>query len=464
MKAADIIAEFIVKYPSENIPDTAVDLVQTAILDYSGALLAGINEESSKIVRDIVVENGGNPCSSIFGTDIKTSPNQAALANGTTAHSLDYDDINPVMGAHPSIQLLPGLFALAESEKQNGKDLISAYVIGFEIGGVLGHALNPAHLRKGWLPIGTIGVCMQAAACSRLLKLTESQTMAAIGIAANFASGLRCNSGTMAKHFLAGHAASSGVKAALAARGGMTANPNTLEDQFGFLENFTGGERIKMEGFSSTLGSDWEILNSGLFFKRFPCCAGSHIAVECALDIVERYSPMAEDIESVDIFAHAGLQNVLIHPMPRNVSEARFSLEYAVSRAILDGKLGPGQFHPNKVEEPLVIDLMRKINPIYQQYNLTREDIESGRFPVEIKVRLKDGTELLTRKERSNGTSKDLNIRRDIDEKFALSCADIFEGSRIKEMIKIIHDFETLDDISEFTRLMEPSSEMYHKN
>jgi 2-methylcitrate dehydratase PrpD len=142
--------------------------------------------------------------------------------------------------------------------------------------------------------------------------------------------------------------------------------------------------------------------------------------------------------------------------MPKNVSEARFSLEYAVSRSLIDGKLGPGQFQQKKVEDPLAVSLMKKIKPIYQEYVLTKEDIESGRFPVEMKVILNDGTELFAHKEKSNGASKNPFIRNDIEEKFTLSCADIFDEPRVFELIRIINEFEKLKDISKFTRLMDP--------
>ncbi|MBW2093209.1 MAG: MmgE/PrpD family protein, partial [Deltaproteobacteria bacterium] len=215
-------------------------------------------------------EMGGNSQATIWGSGLKTSLLLAALANGTAAHALDLDDTNAVMMAHPSIQLLPALFALGELKHATGQEIILGYIIGFEVGAKLGRAMNPDFVAQGWFPVGPLGTLMQTAACSKLLNLDVGQIENALGIAANLAAGLRCNNGTMAKPLMAGSAASSALLAVLSASDGMTANCKALEDRFGFFENFSRGDAEKLKQSFEKLGDPLEITYSGLAHKLYP--------------------------------------------------------------------------------------------------------------------------------------------------------------------------------------------------
>jgi 2-methylcitrate dehydratase PrpD len=242
MDPSQRISEFVETFPREQLPKEARQRAAASMLDYTGVLLAGVDEDCARLIRQAVARMGGDPQATVWGTDVKTSMLLAALANGTAAHAIDLDDTNPAMMSHPSIQLLPGLLALGEHRHARGADLLDAYVVGFEVGASLGRALYPELITGGWFPVGVLGTVMQAAACARLLRLNADQVRMAIGVAANLASGLRCNNGTMAKPLLAGQVGSNGVLSATLAGDGFTANPDALEAQFGFAANFSGAD------------------------------------------------------------------------------------------------------------------------------------------------------------------------------------------------------------------------------
>ena len=453
-KATERLARFAAEYAEEKIPTEALENAKAGILDYIGVVLAGVGEESATLVRKTVETMGGSPQALIWGTKAKTSAPLAALVNGIAAHALDLDDTNPVMLAHPSLQLLPGLFALGEYEHFRGRDVLSAYVIGFEVGATLGRALHPNHIAQGWLPIGTLGPIMEAAACARLLGLTYKQVQMALGLASNFASGIRCNSGTMAKHLLAGHGAYSGVMAAILARNGMTANGKCMESPFGYFENFSRGDPRRLEQAIDTLGKPFAILESGISFKLYPCCAGAHVAIDCALDIALRHSPKRTEIEAIDILAHHGLRAILIYPRPRTVSEARFSLEYVVCRALLDREMGPDQFLLHKINDSHIGALMGKANITYYDKALTANDLETSRFPVEIGVRLKNGKVLVSRIEHAKGTIRNPVSRADLEKKFRRCISNSPVNHMAERILDNVSTFEKIRNIHEFVGML----------
>jgi 2-methylcitrate dehydratase PrpD len=453
-RGSERVAEFVATHPPEKIPDEAIGRAKTGILDYVGVVMAGFHEQSAALVRKTAEAMGANPHAGIWGTKRKTSVPLAALVNGTAAHALDFDDTNPVMLAHPSLQLLPGLFALGEHIHAHGRDLLTAYVIGFEIGGIIGKALNPSHIAQGWLPIGTLGPIMQASACARLLRLTPKETQWSLGLASNLASGLRCNSGTMAKHLLAGHAAYSGVIAVLLAREGVTAHPHALETHFGYFENFSRGDPDRLERAIDTLGDPLTILESGISFKLYPCCAGAHVAIDCALEIAARHSPTEMEIDTIDLLVHQGLKAVLIYPRPETVNEAKFSLQYSVCRALLDREMGPDQFLQGKVGDPLIRSLIGRVNIEYYDAAFTADDLNTSRFPVEMRVRLKNGKVLASRVEHARGTVRNPISWADLEKKFRQCASNPLTGPEIEEVLEQIDKFEQIVDVSKFAALL----------
>ena len=202
MGATEKIASFVVQTGIEDIPLNAVQAAQRAILDSVGVALAGSVSPQGRIMIRHVKENGGTPESSVLGGGFRTSAPDAALANGTLAHALDYDDTWLPLG-HPTCTVLPVVLALGQKLKRPGKALLEAFILGMEIHGKVGfgYGTPPFHST----PIfGSMG---SAAAAAKMLRLDLEQTRMALGIAGSGAGGLACNVGTMTKPLHAGNAA-----------------------------------------------------------------------------------------------------------------------------------------------------------------------------------------------------------------------------------------------------------------
>ena len=199
---------------------------------------------------------GGKPASTVIGRRFKTSAPEAGLINGAMSHALDYDDITFITKTHPSAVLIPAALPVAEEAGATGRDMLLAYLLGFEVACAEGDAISPAYFDDlGWHPTGPLGALGAAAAASRLLGLNEEQTAMAISLGASQSSGLRQNFGTMTKPFHAGHACKSGSTAAKLVQGGFTAGTDALEGRFGFMRAFSGGNDYDPEKAAASLGS-----------------------------------------------------------------------------------------------------------------------------------------------------------------------------------------------------------------
>jgi 2-methylcitrate dehydratase PrpD len=204
MSTSRALAQFAACTPAEAIPGEALGRARRAFLDTLGVSLAGTREDASRIVAEMVREEAGSPEATVFGRAFPAPAPAAALANGTSAHALDYDDVSASMRGHPSVPLVPAVLALGEKLRASGRDVLEACVIGFEAECKLGRAIGEPHYALGWHATSTFGTVGAAAACARLLHLDADRTAAALGIAASLASGIQANFGTMTKPLHAG--------------------------------------------------------------------------------------------------------------------------------------------------------------------------------------------------------------------------------------------------------------------
>src|SRR5947208_1684422 len=218
----------------EALPEPVRELVRQCVLDYYGVALAGADDPLAKILVDELAEAGGAAQAGIIGHTARLPALSAALVNGAIGHALDYDDVNLAMPGHPSVAILPGLIALAEQRGSSGREVIAAFVAGYETACRIGLALRPGHYDRGFHATGTVGCFGAAAACAHLLGLDADATARALGIAGTQAAGLKSQFGTMCKPFHAGRASQSGLLAARLAARGFSSRPDLVECEQGF--------------------------------------------------------------------------------------------------------------------------------------------------------------------------------------------------------------------------------------
>src|SRR5690242_4754376 len=258
------VGEFTVRTKYEDIPGEVIELGKKSILDGLGLALAGSRAESGPISRNFV--EGSGACggkATIIGTAQKTSARFAALVNGISIHADDFDDTqlaaakDRVYGllTHPTVPVLPAIFALSEQRVISGKEWMLAYHVGVEVECKIAEAISPRHYEDGFHTTGTCGPFASAAAAAKLYRFDAARCARAFGIAASESAGLRENFGTMTKPFHAGRAAESGIVAADLAALDWTASEDILEAPRGFFH--AAGGSYDPAAIHGKLGHPW---------------------------------------------------------------------------------------------------------------------------------------------------------------------------------------------------------------
>ena len=343
------------------VPPEASARAATAVKDTIGVMLAGVGEPAARIAQAMASEDGVGTCR-VLGTSLQTSPELAALANGVSAHSLDYDDMCFVSLAHPSCALVPAILATGELVHARSSALLDAYVIGFELECRLGNVMNPRHYhQRGWHCTSSIGTVGAAAAAARMLGLGAQATQHALGIAASSACGLKENIGSMVKPLHAGMAARNGVMAARLAQRGFTASPHAIDGPQGYLVAMDS-ERDSLDAAVGDLGIRWEILHSGVTVKLYPSCAATHPPLDALIAMKRREQITADQVRAIDVEVDSMTPRLLIHPDPVTGLEAKFSMPFCAAAAIVYDRIGIDTFDVDHIRNPTVQALMKHVS------------------------------------------------------------------------------------------------------
>jgi 2-methylcitrate dehydratase PrpD len=363
----------------------ATTLARTAIIDTLGVALGGMAEPcTAALLRTPGVADAAGPCT-IFGTDRKTSALDAAFVNGTASHALDYDDFSQPMGGHQSVPLVAPLFALAEERRLSGARLIESYVVGVETEVRLARAVNFYHYDRGWHPTATLGVFGTAAAVGHMIGLDETKLTVALAIAASLASGVKANFGTMVKPLHIGHCGRNGLLAAFLAESGFDANPAALEHNQGFLNAFNGPGNFDADLLFENWANPLEVTSPTMGLKQFPCCGSTHPAVSMMLALRQEEGVREPDVE---IMPHRRRLPHTDNPDPRTTLAAKFSVQYAVSRALLDGAVRLQHFEGNAHQDPAIREIMGRATA---RPHPDMPDDAADQFGAEVRVTLRDG-------------------------------------------------------------------------
>jgi 2-methylcitrate dehydratase PrpD len=449
-KITQKVAEFICSSRYENIPRDAAEIGKLHILDTLGVLIAGSREDVATIVKGYIKSLGCRQESTVLTQGIKTSSAYAAFGNGMIAHVLDFDDYESPSMAHPSVTVLPAVFALGEKLKVPGRLCLAAYLLGMEIISKVGRAINPDHYDKGWHSTGTLGALGAATASAKLLKLDAERVSMALGIAASTSSGLRANFGTMTKSFHAGHAARNGVESALLASQGCTASRDVFESDLGFCDVFTEGKNYDVRKIVESLGAPFSIQSPGVGKKPYPSCAATHSFIDGIFELIERHDLKAEDVDAVECGIFYRLPSMLIHSQPRTGLEGKFSLEFCVALALQDRKVSIRQFTDEQVREPKIQELIKKIKKEVTEEAGGKDTL----YPAAIlRVRMKNGKNYSCRIEKRKGSpASPLSVKETMD-KF-MECAQLhYSADQSRRIAAMVMDMEQTEDIGQVIQL-----------
>ena len=385
--AARTLAEFATGLRYEAIPREAIERAKTTIIDTVGAMTFGTTLPWSRIMIEYVQRTSAPGKAAIVGTPHRVRGQLASLANGVLAHAFEMDSlVHPSVGVHPGASLTaPGL-PVAMAQGRSGKELLTAFVAGFEVMYRVGDAARHSSEKIGFHAPGLTGVFGGAVTVGLLMKLDADRMTHALGIAGSLCSGLLefSRSGGMVKRMHLGRAAEGGAMAATLAREGFTGPPTILEGKYGFLQAFAS-ER-EPERFTRALGEEWHTLKTML--KRYACHITAHVPVTAALELKAKHGIKGSDVASVTI---ASDEKVVSHHdirEPQDTMMCQYSVPFCVALALHRDPMDPRVFGEETLNDPSIREVCRNTT-----VTELPADQKKTRFSSVVSVKLKDGRE-----------------------------------------------------------------------
>jgi 2-methylcitrate dehydratase PrpD len=456
MEVTKGLAKFCYELKFEALPSEVRDRAKYFALDFLGLAARGSIENSTKAMyRFIKGINQGAKGGVIIGTKMRAPYQYAALANGTSAHCLELDDINNEASLHPGVANFPAAFAACEMAGSNGKRFIEGVVLGYEVMIRLGMALDPKeHYGKGFHPTATCGTFGATATAAKILNLNEGQMINAFGIAGSMAAGLIefLAQGSWTKRMHPGWAAHNGIIASLLAKKGFRGPSTVIEGRYGFLHAHSS--HADANQILEDLGTSFKIMNSGT--KPHACCRYMHPSIDGVLKIVEENHLRPEEIERVKL----GILKVAIPLIaapeelkyhPKSVVDAQFSMPFGAAVAILYGEASLAQFREKVIQNPEVKTMMRKVDYVEDP---ELEKLYPKQYPASVEIETKDGKRFYTRIDYPKGDPENPLSWDEMLKKFRGLARTIYTKDRVEELIGLIRNLEKEKNFREWTRLL----------
>ena len=357
--------------------------LQTLIIDFFAAAYAGYkqNRGFNERVERIVFPQGGAEESTVLFRQKRYPARLAAFMNSLYGHGAELDDGNKKAAGHAGVHLIPAVFALADKLGSSNEDVLLALATGYEAYIRISSAAQPGLVARGFHSTGMAGTLACAAACARLYHLDAQGIEDAIALATTMTGGLLSygDSRPAIKPLNPGKAAENGVFSAMLAHEGVQGPAESLEGQNGWFHAVTdevhpeylkGGERLLLHD---------------CYFKLYPSCRHTHCGIDAAVSLHGKAKP--EEIEKVNVYIYPNAIKLAGIKIPKDQDETKFSIQYTLSCALLNGSYGIADMDPPRLT-PDVLELIEKTKLIPDPH---MEDRARGIRGTRVEVILKDG-------------------------------------------------------------------------
>lgn len=457
------VAAFVTQTRYSDLPADVVQMAKRCMVDGIGVMLAGSREPCAQIARRHAESFGGNSEARTWGEGSLGLPAPlAALANGIAGHALDWDDTalsreaDRTVLIHPTMQPLCAALAVGEARGATGQDILTAFILGFEVQVKIAEAMNADHFvyGRGYHTTGTIGVFGAAVTASRLMGLSVDQTVHAIALAATMSSGLGENHGTMAKPLNMGHAAEGGVTAARLAALGYDGPVTALEGERGFFACFGGGhDPSRIRG---RLGNPWAILDPGTSIKPYPSGVVGHPGMDAMRDLVTAHDIQPDAIARIVVRTGPNV----VKPGPLRIAhahtalEGRFCVAFQMAAIALRRKAGLAEFSDEFVSSDACQRMQQRVDVSVAPHIA---QLGKDRVAFEIDIVTTDGrTHSAKSEEHYRGGPRNPLAWDDLCNKFRDCSGPLLTTDQQDAMLHMLNNIESLSDVRDLVALAQP--------
>jgi len=440
-----ILARFVAEHPSRGWSDAVDREAHRTFLNWIGCAVGAARHEAVEAALAGLEMLQPAAQATLLGRRERVDMASAALLNGISSHTFDFDDTHLKTIIHPAGPVASAALALAEHLHASGRALVDALVLGIDVSCRIGNVMYPDHYDRGWHITGSTGMLGAAAACARLLGLDAERTAMALGIAASQPVGVREQFGTMTKPFHPGAAARAGLTSALLAKGGFTASRSALEAPRGFVQ--TVSTKHAWNEATDELGERFEI--SFNTYKPFACGIVIHPSIDASVQLRER-GVRAADVEKVELRVHSLVLELTGKKEPADGLQAKFSVYHGCAAGLIFGRAGESEFADEVVLRDDVVALRRKV--------VATVDDAIDEAAADVTAVLRDGRRVHVRVDHAVGSLERPMSDAALEDKFRIQAGPVLGTPRSVDLISTCQRLGELADVRSLCEQASPET------
>jgi len=442
----DKLVSYVCRTNFNDLPPPVVLRAKEVLADTFSVIAAGAQEDEVKGLAKRLVDPKAKQVASLIGSGTRTEPSKAALINGTAGTFLELDEGNQFGRGHPGIHVVPAALAIAEEGRLSGQDLLTALVLGYEIGTRIGIACK---IRMSMHPHGTWGTVGAAVAVGKLMGYSEAAMKEMINVSSSL--GLATSRRTMleggtVRNVYSGMSNFMGILAHQLVQSGFTGEADGLKTVYGSVVSDT----FSPEVMTDELGKRFEIARN--YFKMHACCRYNHGTLDALERILAQKPLKAGEIESVDVETYS-LAAQLCDRNPQNMLAAKFSIPFAVATLLVHGRTDVSCFTPQAVRSDEVQALAKRVE-VKEDPKLTA--MMPSRRPSRVRVTLKSGEKLEAEVTMNKGDFEDPYGPADLEKKYFSLADPVWGHAKAEQIHSQVMAVEKVKDIHQVTSLIAP--------
>ncbi len=439
------LTQFIHDCQWDAVPEKVRHAAKRSLLNYFSVALSACFDPTIERAAQVLGRFSSAQQATVIGRGQRLDILTAAALNTMASNVFDFDDTHIPTIIHPTAPVAPAVFALAETQRLSGIELLLGFILGVEAECRIGNAISPGHYARGWHITSTCGVFGSAMATGKLLGLSAQQLVWAMGSASAQASGLVETLGTMAKSVSMGNAARNGMLSALLAQQDFDGPARPLEGVRGFL-NVTADSPDCLS-IVDDLGSRWELLNNT--YKPFPCGVVLNPVIEACLGLAKSPELLKQGLAAIvriELIGHPLLRQRTDRPNISTGRESQVSAQHAVAVALTRGKAGLAEFSDDAVSDPALRELGRRVC-----------FVDDASFAVEaatVKLHFESGEILCVEVDIARGARAKPLSDQDLENKVRTLCEYGGSGCNPEPLIDAVWKMDRAADVGQLMRLV----------
>jgi 2-methylcitrate dehydratase PrpD len=439
----ECLAAFVAATQWEDIPEAVQHHAKLVLLDTVGVILAGSERPEVRQLCERLAAAAGTGATVFARGWPSQDPRTAALLNGIAGRSIELCEGLRLVSGQAAMQVLPAVLAVAEHAGTAGREILAAFVLGYDVAGRLAAGFTPRPLAH---QNGQVSLLAAAAAGGRLRGLDAAGVSRAMRIAATLLltpSYTSAVAGATALNVAGGISGFAGAFAPELALAGFSAQDDAIEEALGHLVG--GGFTPKF--LADELGTRWEIIRN--YFRLYACCNPIHPALDCLQTALAALRPEPDQVARIDIATYR-FASVMRNPDPPNYFASKYSLPHAAATMVVRGNAGFAALDDTALQDPAITALRHRVH-ISEEPAMTA--LAPGLRPARVTVTLTDGRSSTQACESHRGDFRQPFAEAEIRAKFRELAETVLVPEGAAQVERAIDRSEEWSSIAELTEL-----------